>query len=233
MLRREYQTITAGVSQVPAVLVHFQKRNNIMATQQKTLRCTICKHSRRSQLEIGLVHHVPMRVLAARFGVSQHALHRHRHNHLSPQMAAAILAAQKPSAVDLEALQVSESEGLLSQLVAQRARLQTYADQCLELGDVGGATRAERSITANLELVGKLLGQLIQRHEVRSTSILVSPDYLRLRSVLVNALRPFPEAAQTVGRALHELEARAAVDIQTNAGKPPPMIEARPVEATA
>ena len=34
------------------------------------------------------------------------ALRRHRHNHLSPQVAAAILAAEKPTEIDLEALQV-------------------------------------------------------------------------------------------------------------------------------
>ena len=91
--------------------------------------CTICAHERRAQLKIGLVHRVPTRVLAARFNVSQHALHRHRHNHLTPQMAAAILAAQKPSEVDLEQLQASESEGLLAQLVAQRARLQSFSEE--------------------------------------------------------------------------------------------------------
>ncbi len=109
--------------------------------------CTICVHDRRHQIEIGLVHHVPMRVLATRFGVSLDAVWRHRRRHLTPQVAAAILAAQQPSAV---------------------------------------------AITSNLELVGKLLGTLVQRHDVRHTSILVSPDYLRLRSALIEAMRPYP-----------------------------------------
>jgi hypothetical protein len=199
-------------------------------------KCTICTHGHRSQIEIGLVHHVPMRVLAQRFGVSPDALHRHRHNHSSPQVAAAILAAQKPTEIDLEALQSSESEGLLAQLIAQRARLQVYADQISDVGDYKGAAAIERAVTTNLELTAKLLGQLVQRHEVRSTSLLVSPDYLQLRAVLVNALRPFPEAARAVGSALHELESQAAQDIATNASKRPPMIEApkaKAEEATA
>ena len=175
--------------------------------------CTICQHEKRHLLELGLVHRVPARVLAARFGVSKDALHRHRRNHLSPQHAAALLAAQKPTEVDLEALQASESEGLLAQLVAQRARLQTYAEQALELGDTKAAVAVERGVIANLELVAKLLGQLVTRHEVRSTSILVSHDYLQLRSVLVKALQPFPDAARAVGAALHRLESKAAEDI--------------------
>ena len=150
---------------------------------------------------------------------------------LSPQIAAAILAAQKPTEIDLEALQASESEGLLSQLVTQRARLQTHSELATELGDVKAAVACERAITGNLELVGKLLGQLVQRHEVRSTSILVSPDYLELRATLVRALQPFPEAARAVGVALHAMESKAAQDIQA-AGKRPVLIDATTETAT-
>jgi hypothetical protein len=82
-----------------------------------------------------------------------------------------------------------------------------------------------------LELVGKLLGQLVQRHE--STSLLVSPDYLQLRSMLVQALRPFPEAARAVAAALHTLESKAATDITANAAKGKPLLlEAKAVEPT-
>jgi hypothetical protein len=95
-----------------------------------------------------------------------------------PRFRRRILAAEKPSAIDLEALQASESEGLLAQLVTQRARLQTHSELASELGDVKAAVACERAITSNLELVGKLLGTLIQRTEVRSTSILISADYL-------------------------------------------------------
>jgi len=61
---------------------------------------------------------------------------------------------------------------------------------------------------------------------VRSTSILISSDYLALRQTLVNTLRPYPEAAQAVGRALHELESKAAADITPSTGKQPLLIAA-------
>jgi hypothetical protein len=188
--------------------------------------CSICRHERRHQIEIGLVHRVPLRVLAQRFDCSRDALHRHKHRHLTPQMAAAILAAQKPSEVDLEQLQRCESEGLLGQLVTQRARLQQHSEMALELGDVRTAVVVERCIVSNLELVAKLLGQLVQRHEVSRTSILVSADYLELRETLLRTLRPFPEAARAVSAALHDLETKAARDIVTS--KTPIMLEASP-----
>ena len=191
--------------------------------RRRRTTCTICQNDRRAQIELGLVHRVPGRVLAKRFGVSADALKRHKRNHLTPQQAAALLAAQRPTEIDLEALEASESEGLLAQLVAQRARLQTYAEQALELGDTKAAIQVERGVISNLELVAKLLGQLVTRHEVRSTSILISHDYLELRSVLVKALAPYPEAARAVGAALHALETRAAQEI----GERPPLLEGR------
>lgn len=186
--------------------------------------CSICAHPKRHQIEIGLVHHVSQRVLARRFQCSEDAVQRHRHKHLSPQVRAAILTAQRPSVVDLESLQRSEGEGILGALVVQRARLQQHAELAMELGDVRAAVAVENSITGNLTLVAKLLGQLVQHVEVTRTSVLVSPDWLRIRQALLTAARPYPEALRAISAALYELEAAAAHDITER--KLPLVIEA-------
>jgi hypothetical protein len=140
---------------------------------------------------------------------------------------AAILSAMKPSAVDLEELQRSESEGLLGQLLAQRATLQQYSAAAFEAGNMTAAIQAERAVTGTLELTSKLLGMLVQRHEVTHASILISGDYLALRSALLLALKPYPEAARAVGTALHQLETQAAEAIKARGaeGKRPLLIE--------
>lgn len=181
------------------------------------------------------------RILGDRFDLSKDAILRHAKNHLTPAQRAAILAAQQPTAIDLDALKASEGEGLLSGLVAQRARLLTKADFAMEHGDVNGSVKAENAIQSNYTLVAKLLGQLVQVHDVRHTNLLVSPDYLKLRSTLIAALRPFPDAARAVGAALHRLESDAATDITAAAGKgrarpEPVLIEHQPtvpMQATA
>jgi hypothetical protein len=175
------------------------------------------------------VHGVSGRVLAQRFELSKDAIHRHAQKHLTPQIRAAILAAQQPTAIDLDALRTSESEGLLGSLMVQRARLLQLAALATDLGDVRGAVSTESAITASLALTARLLGQLVQVHDVRHSSILLTPDYLRLRQALVAALRPFPEAARAVGAALHAIESEAATDITTAAGKgrAPVLIEHR------
>lgn len=183
---------------------------------KRGVACSVCAHKARHQIDVGLTHGVSHRVLGGRFGLSHDAIGRHAANHLSPVQRAAILAARKPTEIDLDALRVSESEGLLCQLVAQRARLQTHSELAAELGDVRGAVSAEAGIISNLTLVAKLLGQLVNVHDVRHTSILISSDYLALRQAIVAALRPYPDAARAVGAALHRLEAEAATDISAH-----------------
>jgi hypothetical protein len=72
-------------------------------------------------------------------------------------------------------------------------------------------------------LVAKLLGQLVQRIDVKQSSILLTPDYLRLRQVLVQALKPYPDAARAVGQALFALESDVAKMIE-QAAKPASLV---------
>lgn len=181
--------------------------------------CTVCASEFRHQVEIGLTMGTPCAALAARFDLSPSAIWRHGQNHLSPAQRAALLAQQKPTDVDLDALREREGEGLLAGLVAQRARLLAKADTAMELGDVKGSVSAENAIQSNYALVARLLGQLVQHHSVTHTNLLISPDYIKLRSTLVDALRPFPDAARAVAEALHRLESDAARDITDSARK--------------
>jgi hypothetical protein len=188
--------------------------------------CQACAHPQRHLVELALCHRLPVRVVARRFDLSKDCIFRHRRLHMPPQLIAAIMAAARPSEVDLEQLQRSESEGLLGSLVAQRARLQMLSEMAFEAGELGAATSIERAVTGSLELTSKLLGMIVQHHEVRSTSILISSDYLRLRGAIVAALKPYPQAAQAVGAALAELELEVAEDIA--GGKKPLLLEANP-----
>jgi hypothetical protein len=189
--------------------------------------CGICVHPQRHLIELAMMHRVPVRVLARRFpDVGHDCFFRHRRNHMPPQLKAALLAAVHPTEVDLEQLERSESEGLLGSLVSQRARLQLLSELAFEAGEISAATSVERAITQSLELTSKLLGMIVQRHDVRSTSILISADYLQLRGAIIGALKPYPEAARAVGAALAELELSAAKDI-TESGRPL-LLEAAP-----
>jgi hypothetical protein len=185
--------------------------------------CQCCRHPRRDLLDLALVARTPRPVLSARFGVSVDSLARHAENHLPPQVRAAIMTALAPTAVDLEQLQKSESESLLASLIAQRARLSVMAQQAMEAELPGVAARIESGVLANLELTARLLNQLISHSTVSVRSFLVEPDYLRLRTILIEELRPFPELAARIAQRISELETCAAAAITT--AKARPMIE--------
>jgi hypothetical protein len=151
--------------------------------------CSCCTSPHRREIDLALVAKVPCTVIGRRFDISADSVQRHAKHHLSAVQRAALLTAMKPSAIDLEALQRSEGESLLGQLLAQRATLQTYGAAAFEAKNYQAAIGAERAVTANLDLLSKVLGLIITKHEVRSTSLLISPDYLALRHALVMALK--------------------------------------------
>jgi hypothetical protein len=188
--------------------------------------CAICRHERRHAIDLAITYGQSVRSVAEQFQVHYDALDRHTKRHLSASQRAAILTATKPSEVDVEALTKSESQGLLSSLIAMRARLAAHAQACTSAGDFKGAIHAERVTLADLELTAKLVGQLISRSEVRHEHLTLSPSYLKLRAALIRVLRPFPEIAQQVAAALAEIESDDAIEITTRAAKPTPaMIE--------
>ena len=169
-------------------------------------RCTICDHPQRALIEMGLARKVPGRALARKFGVSEAAISRHRKNHMPPQLMAALMAGAKPTEIDLEELRKSESEGLLQHMVAQRGRLYRLADEAREMGDVRGAVQAERAITDTLEFGAKLLGELVSHSSITTNTLIVSPEYAQLRSALVRALGPYPDARRAVAKVLRDVE---------------------------
>src|SRR5262249_40684806 len=119
--------------------------------------CRVCEHEHRHLIELGLVHRVPIRALARRFSIGKNSIFRHRRLHMSAKLVAAVMAAQRPSEVDLEQLQRSESESLLGSLIALRARLQMLSEMAFEEGELHAATSIERAITASLDLTSRLL----------------------------------------------------------------------------
>jgi hypothetical protein len=164
--------------------------------------------------------------IAERFDVDYDSLQRHAQRHLSASQRAALLTATKPSEVDIEKLTKSESEGLLASLVAMRARLAQHAQAAAASGDIRTAVHCERVTVTNLELVARLIGQLINRSEVTHAHLTLSPSYLNLRQALVSVLRPYPEIAAKVAAALHKIEAAEGAEITAKAAKTvPAMIE--------
>jgi hypothetical protein len=192
-------------------------------TELKGRSCTICAHRERPAIDLGLARGVSVTALARRYDLSTDSIYRHRKGHLPAQLRAKLIAGPDTD-IDLDRLRETESQSLLANLVALRHRLFASLDVAEEAGDSNMVCRVTGQLHQNLELTGKLLGDL----GVGSvTNVLVMPQYVELRVALVDALRPFPEAARAVATVLHGLEAKAAADIKAAAERP--LFEAEPV----
>ena len=150
--------------------------------------CTVCTHDENHAINVALVHREPYRSIAKRFGVSAAAVQRHSRDHI-PQLLV------KAS----EALEVADADDLLAQVQDLQARTLGILDAAETSHEHRTGLSAIREARGNLELLAKLLGELDERPQV---NVLVSPQWLELRAVVVNALGPHPQAREAVLRAL-------------------------------
>jgi hypothetical protein len=142
-----------------------------------------------------LVNGKPFRNIAERFGTSASALTRHKAEHIPAAMAQARSAAE-----------VAQADGLVDQLVRLRADARRIEEKAEETGDLRTALMGIRELVRILELTAKLVGELDERPQV---NVLVAPEWLAVRSVLLEALRPYPDARQAVAARLAALEPSA------------------------
>ena len=194
-----------------------------MAARKRQSRSRIESDPNRALIERALAMGISAKAIGRRFGYTPQSILRFR-DRMPQQLKAAIAAAAlKPKEADLDRLRIDESEGILGNLAAQRARLLICQDECLENGSVTQVGYLSNVIHRNIELTGKYLGLFAQHHVNTQVNILVSEDYLRLRQALTMALRPFPEARRAVADELHRIEGQVAQRMleQHKAGKAP------------
>jgi len=158
-------------------------------------RCSICKHDRHGEIDAALVSNVSVRGIARTYGLTASSLRRHRDAHLSATIA-------KAAATD----ELERAEGLADSLAAlQRQSLRVLTDAALR-GDDRLALAAVKECRANLELWGRVTGELTA--DAPSVSLVMSQGWLEVRGAVLAALEPYPEARERVAARLIEAEAR-------------------------
>jgi len=153
-----------------------------------TRPCSICAHAEREAIDAALVAGEPYRDISGRFGVSRSALTRHKAQHIGQAVAQA----------QGEAVTAAGGAVLakIAALEADAKRLQAKAEKS---GDYRTAIAALREMVRIVELLAKLQGELT---EGTTINILVNPQWLTIRAVIVAALAGYPEARARVVEAL-------------------------------
>lgn len=173
--------------------------------------CHTCEHERRPEIELRLANGAPVRVVAAKYGVSKDSLYRHRQLHMPAELVTQLQATgRRANPADLQELKRTESEGLLQNLVHERARQQRIADKAEAIDDFANATRASVAALKSSELIAKLLGD-IKTGNV-TTNILLAPEFHAFRTAVIQALRPYRDAKLAVLSSLQQLEQREVID---------------------
>ncbi len=152
--------------------------------------CTVCQHERQEEIDIDLVRRVPVRQIGDAYGLGFSAVQRHKQRHLSP----ALIATGK---AQMEA----GHRSILERLEELLDRCERYADDADGTGDLKLALAAVRELRATIELWGRATGELADRPQV-AINLNTDPQIAKLEAIILEALRPYPDAAQAVARAL-------------------------------
>lgn len=153
--------------------------------------CTVCGHQDRASIDQALVTGEANRRIATRHGLSEAAVRRHAGEHLPAHLAQAE-----------DAKQATEAGDLLGQVRALQARAVAILDKAERAGDYRTALAGIREARGCLELLLEVSGEL----DRRPVNVLVSPEWLQTRAIIVQALVAYPEARLAVADELARLE---------------------------
>ena len=157
--------------------------------------CSICTHDRRAEIDRALLERRPFRDIACQFSVGRMAALRHHDDHLPAELARA-----------REAQEVAQADDLLAQVRALRSKAMALLLKAEAQGDLRTALAGIREARACLELLLEVEGELDRRPTV---NLLVLPEWQAVRSALLAALAPYPEARTAVAERLLAIETAA------------------------
>jgi uncharacterized protein (DUF1810 family) len=150
--------------------------------------CTICTHPEREAINQALVTGEPYRVIAQRFAASPDAVYRHKIDHLPAVMVKSEAARE-----------VALADDLLGQVKALRNKAISILGKAEAAGDLRTALMGIREARACVELLLEVEGEL---HRQPVVNVLIAPEWLQLRTVILQALAPFPDARAALAHTL-------------------------------
>ena len=156
-------------------------------------RCTVCTlpPKQRAKLDRDLVRGLqPMRVIASRYGVTFSAVQRHSEEHVP----ARLLLAQ-------QAREIAEADAILAELTSVKVEVEELRDKALEDEDIHAAFKGIAASLKALELQAKV-AQLIKDQPSVNVTLVNTPEWVAVRTTIIEALTPYPDAKGAVVEAL-------------------------------
>jgi len=169
--------------------------------------CSICKHVDKARIEAVRCAGASLDTVAAKFSISRDALHRHMTNHVTDDQRSQYLA-DAPIA-ELAQLAASEGVSVLQYLSLVRSVLM----QEFQLASQAHAHHATSALAGRLnetlKLIGTLSGEMSELARITingNVNVMNLPQIATLQAKILEALEPFPSAAQAVVAALRSFD---------------------------
>lgn len=153
--------------------------------------CKICNHTQRPEIEQDIVSGVPNSRIASKFGFSEAAVRRHK------------AAGHIPDALSKsqEIKEIIRADTLFSQVKSLAERAVGILEQAEASGDLRTACMAIREARGCLELLAKAAGEI---ESAPTVTIINNTEWIELRTTILRAIEPYPEARDRVLAALME-----------------------------
>jgi transposase len=151
--------------------------------------CTICSHDERDAIEDAFVAGMPKRRIATQFGVGEKAVRYHVREHL-PKLLALARDAEREARAD----------SLLDRVEALQSRTEAILTSTEGTDLYSVQLQAIREMRHNLELIGEVTKEL---DRTPTLNLHLNPEWLEIRTAIVLALEPHPDARESVLRAIN------------------------------
>jgi hypothetical protein len=142
-------------------------------------KCLVCSHPKREDIDRSLVEGEAYREIGRRYKLDKSALSRHKKLHLAETLIAA-----------RQAEDALRGESLWDQIQWLRSKALSIAGKAEKMKDYRTALAGIRELTRIVELMAKLRGDLNNQ----PINIILSPQWIELRTRIVSTLEEFPEA---------------------------------------
>lgn len=154
--------------------------------------CSACAHPQTEAISLELLQHVPLRRIADKFGLSLSAVARHK-SHVPASLAKTE-----------EAQHVAEAGNVMRRIAELDQRADEIYRQASEGNDPALALKALKELREVTALYARLTGE-IQTGTVHNT-LIITPEWVSMRSAMLKALEPYPEARRALVAALGGFE---------------------------
>ena len=152
-------------------------------------RCTVCMHEDRDSIDKALVRGQSYRTIATQYALSTSAVNRHAHAHLPETLTKAHEIKESAHADALT--------DRIERLITQSERLLEYGQSEKQGRDWAAGLRELRK---SFELLARVSGELDERPQI---NLIATEQWIELRTVILQALVPYPDAKKAIVEALN------------------------------